>query len=89
MDKQRVLQMEVLMVLVALVLVQDIIHLITEVLVKQFNQLNQVIQAHMVLEILAVTDITHHPQQVLKLVVAEVPAVAEETLDQITLAQVV
>ena len=89
MDKQRVVQLEVLLVLEVQVVVQDIIHLTMEIQVKQFNQLNQVIQVLMVLEILAVTDFTHHLQQVLKVVEAEVPAVAEETLDQITLAKVV
>ena len=86
MDKQRV---KALMVLEVQVLVQVIILLTTEHRVKQFNQLNQVIQELMVLEILAVMDFTQDLQQVLKVVEAEVPVVAEETLDQITLAKVV
>ena len=54
--------------------------ILKEMVVTQLNRHNQVIQAHMVLEQLAVTDFIQILQQVLKVEEAEVPAVRAVTL---------
>ena len=65
--------------------VQMVVQLLAEVILKeevaqQLNRHNQVIQVHMVLELVAVADFIQILQQVLKVEEAEVPAVQAVTL---------